>query len=489
MRSLSILSLLFGVALAIPNPVPPHPMITQAPQLDSRDFLEDLDHKVHSIVNSLGSTVSGFIASGVPQFFQSLPIGEEAVVSMVSSVVGSVANIVDIITNDTKPTQVLNLPAYGNWTKAQKWNVFVHGNVYKLPGIPSVILEGMADMFLIAETKFKDLKTGQQQQAKNMTASILVIQEKNVTVTMEFNQAAGTQTLTLPGFTTVQGDFGEWVSLENITTSTGYLLPGNATNKIQTLEMHATGTDTGNATAYLVPPQGFTIISDIDDVLREARIWDFNQGVLNSFANTFGPWMNMPEIYAHWASAIPDAHFHYLTTTPEQVTRNYMEFVFAHYPPGSFDSRPLRYQDVDAVLSARKFLLDRIFETFPQRKFILVGDVSNTDIMKAYPQLAKEHPGSVQCILLRNTSSADASFKFPYDTSGFSGLETKQYMFFRTPDDLKGLNFANGECVNRAVPQNVTFGVQGVSGGVAVFRSGMWAMTAAVLATVLAMWY
>jgi hypothetical protein len=273
----------------------------------------------------------------------------------------------------------------------------------------------------------------------------------------------------------------------------GHLLRGNETNKIQTLEMYAQGTDSGNATAYLVPPRGTTIISDIDDILRITKIWDPKEGVLNSFTKAFVPWMNMPEIYAEWARSIDDLHFHYLTTTPEQASRNYMAFTFATYPLGSFDTRPLNFSDVAATLSIRKHLLDRIFGTYPRRKFILVGDTSNSDVMKAYPQLARDYPNMVQCIWLRNTSSTDPSYRFPYNTSGFEGLPPSQYMFFRVPDDLKGLDLTNGDCVNATFRQNVTFGMQGSAlgsdaGSIAVLRSGMLAMTAALLATVLAVW-
>lgn len=126
--------------------------------------------------------------------------------------------------------------------------------------------------------------------------------------------------------TTSQGDFDEFTLLQNTTgPSGGALLPGNATLSIQTLNVYARGTDTGNATAYLVPPVGLTIVSDIDDVLRVTKIYVPKEGLLNSFARPFTPWLNMPEIYEAWARTVPDFHFHYLTTTPEQVTRNYME--------------------------------------------------------------------------------------------------------------------------------------------------------------------
>jgi phosphatidate phosphatase APP1 len=94
------------------------------------------------------------------------------------------------------------------------------------------------------------------------------------------------------------------------------------------MNVYTNGTDTGNATAYLVPTTGLTIISDIDDILRVTKIYEPKEGLLNSFARDFYPWMNMPEIYANWSKSIPGFHFHYLTTTPEQATRVYMNFIY-----------------------------------------------------------------------------------------------------------------------------------------------------------------
>ena len=166
-----------------------------------------------------------------------------------------------------------------------------------------------------------------------------------------------------------------------------------------------------------------------------------------------------------------------------------MEFIYNYYPGGSFDTRPLNFSDVDATLSIRKFLLEKIFQTFPQRKFILVADTSNSDVMKDYPLMATEFPGQVQCIFLRNTSATDDD-KFPYDTSGFKGLNQSMYMFFIVPDDLKGLDVANGHCYNTSIPQNVTFGEQdellGIHGsGATAQRASVACLVAAVFLSVL----
>jgi hypothetical protein len=80
--------------------------------------------------------------------------------------------------------------------------------------------------------------------------------------------------------------------------------------------------------------------------------------------------------------------------------------------------------------------------------------------------MAKDYPGQVQCIFLRNTSATDDNNKFPYNTDGFQGLNQQMYMFFRVPDDLTNLDISNGQCYNASIAQNLTFGYQGLPFGI-----------------------
>ncbi|KAI0907230.1 hypothetical protein F4823DRAFT_29086 [Ustulina deusta] len=447
-----------------------HPLITPAPSLEDRDRAvarRDFDPAsyINSVVSGLGSDVSSYIASGIPQYFQDLPVGK------------SVEKSLGINDDDLKatPTQALNLPGYANWTDSG-WNVRIHGNVYKQPNISQKKLDDLANIFLVG-VDIDELPEDQQKQARNLTASIFVVQQSNVSVTVNFennvdvranasggvvNAKGGAQSIDLPYRTTFEGDFDAWLTLQNTTgPNGGHLIAGNATKQIQALNVYTNGTDIGNSTAYLVPPTGFTIVSDIDDILRITKIYDPKEGLLNSFARPYTPWENMPEIYANWSATIDNFHFHYLTTTPEQATRTYMEYIYKTYPLGSFDTRPLNFSDVSATLAIRRALLDKIFQTYPQRKFVLMGDTTNSDVMKDYPQLVRDYPGQVQCIFLRNTTATDSTDLFPYDTSGFEGIDQKQYMFFVHADDLRGADIVGGNCHNPAVVQNVTFKYQG----------------------------
>lgn len=271
----------FLSAAGLAAAVPAHPMITPAPVLTPRD-LERLERRidpasyVNSVFKSLGSGVSSFIASGVPQFFNELPTG-----TAVESSLGIKSSDLD-----ASPTQALMVPPYANWTD-QGWNVRIHGNIFKQPNISTDKLNDLANVFLIDED-VEDLPQDQADQARNLTSEIYVVQQDNEQVIVDFVDNAvvnpgsdsgavgavgGAQTITMPYNTTVEGDFDSFVVLQNTTSSngTGHLLPGNETDHLQLLNVYVKGAaETGNATAFLVPSTGITIISDIDDILRKS---------------------------------------------------------------------------------------------------------------------------------------------------------------------------------------------------------------------------
>lgn len=518
--SMEVRTLLFLLCVAYPASATPAgrsvaeaALVTPAPTVSSpptrtynrRGVFSDLTSEAVSYVNSifseLGTAIPSYVQNGILPGFVDVPTGS----AVLSSAGVSSTDL------DAQPTQVLQIPGYGNWTDLG-WNLRLHGNVYKQPVISNETIDKLANKFLIG-TSIQDLPPSESAQAANVTREIFVVQQsgRNVSVNISPGQSAGSsgqpgggggistgggnQTITLPDITTAEGDFDNFVQLQNIS---GSLLPGNGMLPAQRLQLYTDGTLTGNATSYLVSNSGLTVVSDIDDILRVTKIYEPKQGILNTFARPYTPWMNMPDIYRNWSNSLPDMHFHYLTTTPEQITRNYMQFIYDNYPGGSFDTRPLNFSDVSATLSIRKYLLIKIFETFPHRKFILIADTSNSDVMRDYPEMATLFPGQVQCIFLRNTTATDPGDRFPYNTKGFKGLNQQMYMFFLTPDDLTGLDIANGQCYNSSIKQNLTFGYQGLPFGInlgsgkngalsmhpgnhwftTIFVSGIWAVAA-----------
>jgi hypothetical protein len=259
----------------------------------------------------------------VPNFFQGFPTGD------------AVASSLGLNSDDLAalPTNVLNIDPYANWTNSG-WNVRFHGNVYKQPNTSVSTLNKLADVFLV-NTSISELPKSQADQARNLTAEIFVVQQPEVAVnTIHLEPAAGqgssgqiggggssnttggTQDITLPYNTTVEGDFDTFVPI----ASKG-LIAGNETSAIQRLDVHVKNATIGNSTAYLVPPTGISIVSDIDDILRVTKIYEPEQGLLNSFARPFTAWENMPDIYRNWSTSVPNVHFHYLVSSLDaQIT-------------------------------------------------------------------------------------------------------------------------------------------------------------------------
>ena len=91
---------------------------------------------------------------------------------------------------------------------------------------------------------------------------------------------------------------------------------GSQVSDIVQLDVYTQVTDTGNSTVYLVPPEGVVVLSGVGDVLRVTKICQPSEGLLNSFARDFVPWLNLPQRF------YPDQPYQFLATTPELVGRD-----------------------------------------------------------------------------------------------------------------------------------------------------------------------
>jgi phosphatidate phosphatase APP1 len=157
------------------------------------------------------------------------------------------------------------------------------------------------------------------------------------------------------------GEFDEFTVVPNV---------GQTSDKVQIVHTAIYNlTGPGNATTILVPNSGISIVSDIDDVLRVTKVYVPNQGLFNSFVEPYVNEMGVPELFAHWNKTLPGVAFHYDTTTPVQLTRTYVDYLFANYPLGSLEMRPINLTEPSQVLDARQNSLLKLFQTFPQRKF------------------------------------------------------------------------------------------------------------------------
>lgn len=157
--------------------------------------------------------------------------------------------------------------------------------------------------------------------------------------------------------------------------------------------------------AQLIGPQGVSVISDIDDTIKESEVADRRRLLRNTFLHEFEPVEGMSEVYRGWAEQ--GAAFHYVSSSPWQLFNGLHELLErAAFPLGSFHLKTIRLRDpsILRLFVARRTIkakwIRSLIRLFPQRSFVLVGDSGEKD-PEIYGAMARRFPQQVQQILIR----------------------------------------------------------------------------------------
>lgn len=177
---------------------------------------------------------------------------------------------------------------------------------------------------------------------------------------------------------------------------------------------------TGSGAIRLIEPEGVSVISDIDDTVKITELPAGSRTVIeNTFFKEFEAAPGMAERYAEWE----DAAFHYVTGAPWQLYKPLTSFLFseeAGFPKGSLHMKNLRknffnlssWRDMRELITNENVTFDQkfdqiaeLFETFPDRKFILVGDSGEMD-PEIYSAIRDLYPDQVKQIIIRDVVNA-----------------------------------------------------------------------------------
>jgi phosphatidate phosphatase APP1 len=190
--------------------------------------------------------------------------------------------------------------------------------------------------------------------------------------------------------------------------------------------------------AQLIGPEGLSVISDVDDTIKISMVTDRRALVRNTFLRPFEPVEGMSALYRQWAGA--GAAFHYVSASPWQLYGPLSKLLRAErFPPGPFHLKPVRLKDASALeLFAsqegyKSKVIEGILADFPDRRFILVGDSGEQD-PEIYAALAREHPGQIVRILIRDVDGSGRGQ--PRYKAAFEGIPGDRWRVFRDPDEL-----------------------------------------------------
>jgi hypothetical protein len=176
----------------------------------------------------------------------------------------------------------------------------------------------------------------------------------------------------------------------------------------------------GECRVQLLAPTGLSVISDIDDTVKVTEIPAGAETIVrNTFVRPFEPAPGMAAAYRE----LPATAFHYVSGSPWQLYEPLAEFLFgerAGFPEGTFHMKDLRvnvravptgWTDLrglaggDATIEQKVRQIGGIFERFPQRRFVLVGDSGEHD-PEVYARIQARFPAQVQEIRIRDVVNA-----------------------------------------------------------------------------------
>ncbi|KAF9191679.1 hypothetical protein BGZ50_009209 [Haplosporangium sp. Z 11] len=171
---------------------------------------------------------------------------------------------------------------------------------------------------------------------------------------------------------------------------------------------HQDMADISHGIVNLIDPEGISIISDIDDTIKETNVTAGAKTILkNTFLKEMQEVEGMASVYKDWWNQ--GAAIHYVSNSPWQLIPSLLEFFHTYkFPPGSAHLRMhdsvLKTYFTTPGESKRRYIREILMD-FPGRKFILVGDSGEID-MEIYTEMALAFPNQILKIFIRDITTA-----------------------------------------------------------------------------------
>ena len=192
--------------------------------------------------------------------------------------------------------------------------------------------------------------------------------------------------------------------------------------------------------ARLLPHRGVSVVSDIDDTVKDSAVGDRRELLNNTFIREFRLVDGMADAYRTWAAA--GAEFHYVSSSPWQLFEPLMELQTSFDLPGgtmhlrNFRLRDQLFQKLIIRRQGKRHAIQKLFKCFPERDFVLVGDSGEKD-PEIYLKICKRFPGRVKGLFIRDLEHR------PMDDELFGTIKLAMSgnacSRFSSGDDLLGL--------------------------------------------------
>jgi len=343
-----------------------------------------------------------------------------------------VATVLGIVTSTTVAEPVTKLkgdetlvfyPAFLVWDDAKaRWAGEIHGNIHEpADGTTAELrLDALNALLEVSGS----LSPEEERHLRDRAREFLVDHERGKTIVVRVGSQLFHSTSSRPN-----GDFSIEVALDDVKIGDAPVFEA----VIREDDPRRFG-----GMLRVIAPEGISVISDIDDTVKDSNVTDRSELLANTFLRPYRAIEGMAERYEAWNGQ--GVAIHFLTGSPWQLYRALWSFLEdCGFPGVEIQMRELRVTGSSGIQYFRSpegYKTERLREMlarFPERKFILVGDSGEKDPV-VYAAIAQEFPDQVQGIFIRAVSEEHADREFYRDV--FTGLDDAEWLIFRGADAL-----------------------------------------------------
>lgn len=167
---------------------------------------------------------------------------------------------------------------------------------------------------------------------------------------------------------------------------------------------------TATADTRFAAPEGWLVISDIDDTIKRTMTREPTGILRTTFAEEPVPIAGMPEFYRHVHAELNPTWF-YLSASPYNLYPFLRKFLHENYLPGTLVLRDYSWMDITGLIKSftektQEYKVDRmekIQRWFPRRRLLCIGDSTQKD-PEAYAEMFSKCPGWIHAIAIRKVT-------------------------------------------------------------------------------------
>lgn len=225
-------------------------------------------------------------------------------------------------------------------------------------------------------------------------------------------------------------------------------IPGHDYKDGEVVTTHAVNADATPLNTTFAGAKGWAVISDIDDTIKKTLTASPIGILQTSFVDDPEPIKGMPEFYKHLVEKLDKPPFWYLSASPYNLYPFLREFREMYYPPGMLILRDASWMNLAGFLSnltqgTEAYKVDRlekINKWFPKRKFICIGDSTQTD-PEAYGEMYRRQNKWIGAIFIRKVTGVaemdegDKNKPERFERA-FKGVPKSVWYVFEDPSEL-----------------------------------------------------